>query len=217
MEKGGTKHTGVPVKTLKKLLKKAGLKVSGKKATLTRRAKKARLFGGGLNMGQMLGKHGVLPPDKQAVYNENKARADEAAEKAARQKRVEELSTKLYNAAIAELPTKPSDKGYNLNKLNDEFLKKYNLFISEPKTQDEEVLTKYAKAQSELADAFNYMLKNTDYLKKQDFQNRANSEAHNIIENRKIGFTESNSGKGFVQTAFDSFRGGGKKKRSRRS
>ena len=34
------------VKTLKKLLKKAGLKVSGKKATLTRRAKKARLFGG---------------------------------------------------------------------------------------------------------------------------------------------------------------------------
>jgi hypothetical protein len=46
MEKGGTKHTGVPVKTLKKLLKKAGLKVSGKKATLTRRAKKAKLFGG---------------------------------------------------------------------------------------------------------------------------------------------------------------------------
>ena len=44
---GGTKHTGVPVKTLKKLLKKAGLKVSGKKATLTRRAKKARLLKGG--------------------------------------------------------------------------------------------------------------------------------------------------------------------------
>ena len=48
MDKGGTKHTGVPVKTLKKLLKKAGLKVSGKKATLTRRAKKARLMKGGL-------------------------------------------------------------------------------------------------------------------------------------------------------------------------
>jgi hypothetical protein len=47
-ENGGTKHTGVPVKTLKKLLKKAGLKVSGKKATLTRRAKKARLLKGGL-------------------------------------------------------------------------------------------------------------------------------------------------------------------------
>jgi hypothetical protein len=46
MDKGGTKHTGVPVKTLKKLLKKAGLKVSGKKATLTRRAKRAKLFGG---------------------------------------------------------------------------------------------------------------------------------------------------------------------------
>lgn len=43
---GGTKHTGIPVKTLKKILKKAGLKVSGKKATLTRRAKRAKLFGG---------------------------------------------------------------------------------------------------------------------------------------------------------------------------
>lgn len=40
--KGG-KRRGVPVKTLKKLLKKAGLKTSGKKATLTRRAKKAKL------------------------------------------------------------------------------------------------------------------------------------------------------------------------------
>jgi hypothetical protein len=38
---------GKSVKTLKRLLKKAGLKVSGKKATLTRRAKKARLMGGG--------------------------------------------------------------------------------------------------------------------------------------------------------------------------
>jgi hypothetical protein len=34
------------VKTLKRVLKKAGLKVSGKKSTLTRRAKKARLMGG---------------------------------------------------------------------------------------------------------------------------------------------------------------------------
>jgi hypothetical protein len=48
MQCAGTKHTGVPVKTLKKLLKKAGLKVSGKKATLTRRAKKARLMKGGV-------------------------------------------------------------------------------------------------------------------------------------------------------------------------
>jgi len=34
---------GASVKTLKRMLKKAGLKVSGKKSTLTRRAKKAHL------------------------------------------------------------------------------------------------------------------------------------------------------------------------------
>lgn len=39
----GGKRRGVPVKTLKKLLKKAGLKTTGKKAALTRRAKKAKL------------------------------------------------------------------------------------------------------------------------------------------------------------------------------
>lgn len=38
---------GVSVKTLKRVLKKNGLKVSGKKAALTRRAKKARLIRGG--------------------------------------------------------------------------------------------------------------------------------------------------------------------------
>jgi len=43
---GGRRRSGVSVKTLKRALKKAGLKVSGKKATLTRRAKKARLMGG---------------------------------------------------------------------------------------------------------------------------------------------------------------------------
>ena len=43
---GGRRRTGASVKTLKKVLKKAGLKVSGKKSTLTRRAKKARLMGG---------------------------------------------------------------------------------------------------------------------------------------------------------------------------
>jgi hypothetical protein len=47
--KGGAKRRGVPVKTLKKLLKKAGLKTTGKKAALTRRAKKARLMKGGEN------------------------------------------------------------------------------------------------------------------------------------------------------------------------
>ena len=43
---GGRRH-GVKAKTLKKLLKKAGLKVSGKKATLRARAKKAHLVRGG--------------------------------------------------------------------------------------------------------------------------------------------------------------------------
>lgn len=44
---GGRRRRGVPVKTLKRALKKAGLKVSGKKAALTRRAKKAHLKVGG--------------------------------------------------------------------------------------------------------------------------------------------------------------------------
>lgn len=42
----GKKH-GVSVKTLKRVLKKNGLKVSGKKAALTRRARKAHLLRGG--------------------------------------------------------------------------------------------------------------------------------------------------------------------------
>jgi hypothetical protein len=49
--KGGRR--GLPVKTLKRFLKKAGLKVSGKKAALTRRAKKAGLRIGGGGMGEM--------------------------------------------------------------------------------------------------------------------------------------------------------------------
>jgi len=40
---GGRRRKGVPVKTLKKMLKKAGLKTTGRKAALTRRAKKAHL------------------------------------------------------------------------------------------------------------------------------------------------------------------------------
>ena len=39
---------GISAKTLKKMLKKKGLKTTGKKATLTRRAKKARLIKGGI-------------------------------------------------------------------------------------------------------------------------------------------------------------------------
>lgn len=45
---GGRRRSGASVKTLKKVLKKAGLKTSGKKAALTRRAKKARLMRGGM-------------------------------------------------------------------------------------------------------------------------------------------------------------------------
>jgi hypothetical protein len=44
---GARRHTVVTVKALKRALKKAGLKTSGKKATLTRRARKARLMRGG--------------------------------------------------------------------------------------------------------------------------------------------------------------------------
>ena len=44
---GGRRKSGASVKTLKKVLKKAGLKTSGRKAALTRRAKKAHLMRGG--------------------------------------------------------------------------------------------------------------------------------------------------------------------------
>jgi hypothetical protein len=84
---GGTKHTGIPVKTLKKILKKAGLKVSGKKATLTRRAKRAKLFGGN-------------PPPKSSVRGlfENQrilpefeqAQADAAKAQEQRQKEIDQ-------------------------------------------------------------------------------------------------------------------------------
>lgn len=49
VQAGGRRRSGKSVKTLKKMLKKAGLKASGKKAALTRRAKKARLMGGAEN------------------------------------------------------------------------------------------------------------------------------------------------------------------------
>jgi hypothetical protein len=84
MDKGGTKHTGVPVKTLKKLLKKAGLKVSGKKATLTRRAKKARLLGGGPGgIGAIKGlPAAVLTPEQlKAKVANDKYQAEIAAQK----------------------------------------------------------------------------------------------------------------------------------------
>ena len=43
----GGRHRGVKAKTLRRMLKKAGLKTSGKKATLTKRCKKAHLMRGG--------------------------------------------------------------------------------------------------------------------------------------------------------------------------
>ena len=43
MEGGRRRRSGVSVKTLKKILKKNGLKTTGRKAALTRRAKKAHL------------------------------------------------------------------------------------------------------------------------------------------------------------------------------
>jgi hypothetical protein len=47
---GGGRRHGASVKTLKRAMKKAGLKTTGKKAALTRRAKKAHLkVGGGDN------------------------------------------------------------------------------------------------------------------------------------------------------------------------
>ena len=42
---------GLKAKTLKRMLKKAGLKASGKKSTLRARAKKARLIRGGVQAG----------------------------------------------------------------------------------------------------------------------------------------------------------------------
>jgi len=49
-KEGGRKVRGATMKQLKKMLKKAGLKTTGKKAALTRRAKKAHLkIRGGAN------------------------------------------------------------------------------------------------------------------------------------------------------------------------
>jgi hypothetical protein len=46
LTKGGRRH-GLKTKSLKKILKKAGLKTTGKKAALTKRAKSAHLIRGG--------------------------------------------------------------------------------------------------------------------------------------------------------------------------
>jgi hypothetical protein len=75
-EQMGGKRRGVPVKTLKKILKKAGLKTTGKKAALTRRAKQAKLVkrGGGVDGDQA---------DDVKKAEEEAKKAEEEAEKAA--------------------------------------------------------------------------------------------------------------------------------------
>jgi hypothetical protein len=88
---GGTKHTGVPVKTLKKLLKKAGLKVSGKKATLTRRAKKARLFGGLVGRTQPRSTVSGLLGTKAMFENSPEQKAARAAAEAEKARQAEAL------------------------------------------------------------------------------------------------------------------------------
>ena len=72
----GGKRRGVPVKTLKKILKKAGLKTTGKKAALTRRAKQAKL----------VKKGGVDPTQAEKIKTaeEEAEEARKAAEEAAK-------------------------------------------------------------------------------------------------------------------------------------
>ena len=88
--KGGAKRRGVPVKTLKKLLKKAGLKTSGKKAALTRRAKKARLMKGGANG------ESVVVPGAAAKAEEIKEEIKEDAADMGGRKRRKSRGFKLF-------------------------------------------------------------------------------------------------------------------------
>ncbi len=67
---GGRKRRGASVKTLKKMLKKAGLKTTGKKAALTRRAKKAHL--------KMKGGVELMPGSTDASKEQGKSDVDEA-------------------------------------------------------------------------------------------------------------------------------------------
>jgi len=200
MDYGGTKHTGVPVKTLKKILKKAGLKVSGKKATLTRRAKKARLMKGGLfgfSSGTTPNPNptttNLRPDDRSKMSSILAPGAADKLNAEVAEKNTKAMAERIYKAAIADLPTQPSEHGYKLSMNLKEFIKKHDLLIPEPQTKDEEVLKNYAKAQKQLADAFQYMLNNTDYLSKQDLQNQANSSAYWIAKNKAEGYTGEKS------------------------
>ena len=88
-EKMGGKRRGVPVKTLKKILKKAGLKTTGKKAALTRRAKMAKLVKKGGNDKTMI--------DDGQIGEVNKAIKDEKEAN----KTLEEAEEEAKNAANA--------------------------------------------------------------------------------------------------------------------
>lgn len=58
-------HRGVSVKTLKRMLKKKGLKTTGRKAALTRRAKKAKLMKGGV----FIPRPGVVYGQQPSMFN----------------------------------------------------------------------------------------------------------------------------------------------------
>ena len=58
------KSKGPSVKAIKRTLKKAGLKVSGKKSTLVKRAKKAHLMGGAEGEGEELNEEVVTKVDE---------------------------------------------------------------------------------------------------------------------------------------------------------
>lgn len=57
----GGRRGGLKTKTLKRMLKKAGLKTTGRKAALTRRAKKAHLMRGGVQAGLELVENAESP------------------------------------------------------------------------------------------------------------------------------------------------------------
>lgn len=78
-QSGGRKTRGASVKQLKRMLKKAGLKSSGKKAALTRRAKKAHL--------KLVKKGGQAEDSTSGVVKKGDEKVEEPVEGAARRRR----------------------------------------------------------------------------------------------------------------------------------
>jgi len=153
MQCAGTKHTGIPVKTLKKLLKKAGLKVSGKKATLTRRAKRAKLFGGGIGpapkskMGSLLAPGAaVLDPNRGAqLADQNRLYHAEQLRKATEDKLNSGKSSVYVTLGQNKvLPSKEAQDMYD-------FVKNQKILSSEQKQRLLEIIeiNKQAKLASE--------------------------------------------------------------------